>query len=415
MSEKTKTLTEICSDVSYGYTASAAKNDTGTKFLRITDIVPDLINWETVPYCELSDTELKKFRLYEGDIVVARTGATTGYAKYIRKPPQCVFASYLVRFRVGSEADPEYIGHIVQSDDYKAFIKQNLGGAAQPNASAVVLGSFPIELPDINIQRHIAFILTQYDALIENNRRRIKILEEMAQSLYREWFVHFRFPGHEKIKMIDSPLGFIPEGWEIKKVSEIFEILGGGTPSKTEPAFWENGTINWYSPTDLTKAKNVFMEVSSEKITSTGLQRSSAKLFPTYSVMLTSRATIGVISVNTTDACTNQGFITCLPNQRFPLWILYHWLKENVETFISLGTGATFKEITKGTFKEIPLVLPTEKTVIKYMETAAPMMEQILKLEKINRNLSRTRDLLLPKLISGEIKLSANSELAEAA
>ena len=188
------------------------------------------------------------------------------------------------------------------------------------------------------------------------------------------------------------------------------ETLGGGTPSKTESDYWDGGDINWYSPTDLTGARTVFMEESASKITALGLAKSSAKLFPGNSVMMTSRATLGVIAVNTTPACTNQGFIVCVPSDRMPLWLLFHWLKANESEFEGLATGATFKEITKGVFRKINVAVPTGQTAAAFERVVAPMMDLVLRLERKNRNLRTTRDLLLPKLISGELDVSAMPE-----
>ena len=210
-------LREICNLINYGYTASATPEPIGPKFLRITDIVPDRINWSTVPHCKIDERKLSKYRLEEGDIVIARTGATTGYAKRIRENRQAVFASYLVRLRVSANYDSQYVGFVIESEDYKHFILQNIGGTAQPQANAQVLTSFPIPLPPLATQHKIAAILGNYDDLIENNTRRIKILEEMAGTIYREWFVEFRFPGHENVKMVESELGLIPQGWGDKE------------------------------------------------------------------------------------------------------------------------------------------------------------------------------------------------------
>ena len=187
-------LREICDSINYGYTASANPEPIGPKFLRITDIVPNLIDWSSVPHCEISKKNLGKYSLQKNDIVIARTGATTGYAKRIRREHKAVFASYLVRIRVSPKYDSQYVGFVVESDEYKKFIQQNIGGAAQPQANAQILTSFPIPLPPLATQRKIAAVLSAYDNLIENNTRRIKILEDMAQTLYREWFVHFDFP-----------------------------------------------------------------------------------------------------------------------------------------------------------------------------------------------------------------------------
>ncbi len=290
-----------------------------------------------------------------------------------------------------------------------AILKLTIAGA-QRNLNGKTIKQFKIGAPDLEDQRRIASILAAYDNLIENNTRRIAILEEMARRIYEEWFVRFRFPGHEQVKRVESELGLIPEGWKVQTVEQTFQILGGGTPSKAEPAYWEGGTINWYSPTDLTRAGTSFMEQSADRITALGLAKSSAKLFPPMSVMLTSRATIGVVAINTNEACTNQGFITCLPNSDYPLWLLYHWLKANVETFIGLGTGATFKEITKGTFKGIRLLVPPQNLVGAFSSTSEQLMLLSLNLQRKNRNLRVTRDLLLPKLISGELDVSTLSE-----
>lgn len=279
-------------------------------------------------------------------------------------------------------------------------------GSATKFLTLTILNALKVRVPSLSDQNRIVSILGAYDDLIENNTRRIEILEEMARRLYEEWFVQFRFPGHEGVEFKESELGLIPDGWDLTTVAETFEILGGGTPSKSEPAYWEGGQINWYSPTDLTRSGTAFMDESGTKITDIGLSRSSAKIFPPYSVMLTSRATIGVVAINTTPATTNQGFITCIPNKRFPLYLLFHWIKNNVDRFISLGTGATFKEITKGVFKGIELVVPPAALVNDFQQKVAPLMDMILRLQRKNRNLRTQSDLLLPKLISGEIDVS---------
>ena len=276
-------------------------------------------------------------------------------------------------------------------------------GAATKFLTLTILNETEIQVPPLPMQRRIAGILSAYDDLIENNQRRIKILEEMARSLYREWFVNFRFPGHEKVPLVDSPLGPIPQGWEVKTVAESFEICGGGTPSRKEPAYWEDGTIQWFSPSDLTGAGTMFMDDSSDHITERGLAESSARLFPARSVMLTSRATIGAIAINTHVACTNQGFITCLPNERVPLYFLFHWLTESVPTFQRMASGATFKEISRGVFRIIDFLQPPDKLVRRFEDAAVPMAEQTHTLQRQIQNLRRTRDLLLPRLLSGHV------------
>lgn len=149
-----KKLSEICQSIDYGYTASADVSAIGPKFLRITDIVPNSIDWSSVPYCQVDEKNLQKLRLTEGDIVVARTGATVGYAKRLHKRhPESVFASYLVRLKIQPEVSNVMVGIFVQSNEYKRYVQSRIGGAAQPNANARVLSDALLLIPPRHIQR----------------------------------------------------------------------------------------------------------------------------------------------------------------------------------------------------------------------------------------------------------------------
>jgi type I restriction enzyme S subunit len=306
----------------------------------------------------------------------------------------------LIRTNPG-KVDTRFLHFYFFSKQWRKVIASNiLTGATVDRIPLTKFPDFPITIPDLPTQRKIAGILSAYDDLIENNLRRIKILEDMAQSLYREWFVHFRFPGHESAKFVDSELGRIPKGWEWKKVGDVFEIQGGGTPSTANEEYWVDGDIQWYSPRDLTAENTMFIEKSAAQINELGLKKSSAKMFPAYSVMLTSRATIGAIAINTVPSCTNQGFITCLPNAKVPLYFLHQWLKANVETFVLHASGSTFKEISKGVFKSLDFLQPAANLVHRYQEAVEPISDQLLNLQRRNQNLRRTREMLLPKLLT---------------
>jgi len=356
------------------------------------------------------DRELERYGLRNGDIVMCEGGEPGRCAIWRGQLSSMMFQKALHRIRVKEGIDHRFLYYCFIEHGRTGIFEQYFTGSTIKHLPGEKLAKVEVAVAPLAVQRRIASILSAYDDLIENNTRRIAILEEMARRIYEEWFVRFRFPGHENVRMVESELGLVPEGWSIDTVENVFDTLGGGTPSKAEPDFWSDGVLNWYAPTDLTGARTVFMEESSAKINALGLAKSSAKLFPANSVMMTSRATIGVIAVNTTEACTNQGFITCLPSARFPLWLLFHWLKANVGIFESLGTGATFKEITKGVFRKIELLVPEAGVVQAFENVVRPMMSLVLSLERKNRNLRTTRDLLLPKLISGELDVSALPE-----
>jgi type I restriction enzyme, S subunit len=396
-------LADLACDVSYGYTASATDNPVGPKFLRITDIAQERLDWDAVPFCTISDAASAKHQLQSGDIVIARTGATVGYSKYLASPPDSVYASYLVRVRVAADYNSQYVGYVVGSREYKDFILANAGGAAQPNANAKVLSSYPVPVPPLPTQHKIASILTAYDDLIENNTHRIKLLEEMAQAIYREWFVEFRYPGHEKVRFVESELGPIPQGWEVIPVGDVIQVVGGGTPSKGVAEYWDPARITWFTPTDLTRASAMFMLDSAVQISELGLAKSSARLFSPGAVMMTSRATIGVVSITTVPATTNQGFITCFPTDDIGTYRLYWWLVDHREEITSLASGATFKEINKKTFRRIPFLRGPRQIERQFEVQVEPLALEILMLMKMCRGLREARDLLLPRLISGEI------------
>jgi type I restriction enzyme S subunit len=310
---------------------------------------------------------------------------------------------FVFRHRDGI-SDPGYVFYLACSDIVRKPTEKSMFGASgRQRADLSIVEELEVPAPPLPTQRKIAAILSAYDDLIENNTRRIAILEEMAQALYREWFVHFRFPGHEQVRMVDSELGLIPEGWEVKPIGEVVEVLGGGTPSTKKAEYWEDGDVVWFTPSDLTSAGTMFISESSRMITRLGLQKSSARLFPPYSVMMTSRATIGVPAINTKEACTNQGFITCIPNDQVSAYQLYFWIQENKEAIMAVASGATYKEINRTEFREFPITTADSETSLRFVEVIAPIGKQIENLLAKNANLRRTRDLLLPRLISGEV------------
>ena len=369
------------------------------------------ILWDISKRWPASDWDkMEKFHLLPGDVVIAmdRPWIPAGLKwSFIRAgDPKSLLVQRCARLRSSNERlDQNFLRFVIGGPGFESYVKPITTGVNVPHISGQQILDFEFTLPPLPVQRRIAGILSAYDELMENSQRRIRLLEAMARALYREWFVHFRFPGHEKHPCVASPLGDIPQGWEVKTVADSFEISGGGTPSRKEEKYWDGGTIQWFSPSNLTGAGTMFMDDSTDHITELGLAKSSARLFPARSVMLTSRATIGAIAINTHEACTNQGFITCLPNERVPLYFLFHWLTENVPTFERMASGATFKEISRGVFKTIEFLQPPAELVRRFEDAAAPMAEQALALQRQIQNLRRTRDLLLPRLLSGQVEL----------
>lgn len=333
-------------------------------------------------------------------VTIGRSGASIGVATYSNEPYWPLNTALYVQDFKGN--DPRFVYFVLDATDFRP----HNSGAAQPSLNRNYLGAIPVRCPDLRTQRQVARALGSLDDLIENNRRRIEILEDMARLIYREWFVHFRFPGHEDVELVDSDLGPIPGGWDVQPVGEVVDTIGGGTPSKNKPEYWEDPSIVWYTPSDLTKQPAMFAFGSGDQINELGLSKSSAKLFPARTVMMTSRATIGEIAIATTEASTNQGFISCVPNERLSEYHLYFWLNDNVELFLTLASGATFKELRKSTFRDMPIAVPPIELKGKFNEAVGSMCGLIENLLRQNEVLAEARDLLLPRLISGELDVS---------
>ena len=283
-------------------------------------------------------------------------------------------------------------------------------GGAQQNLNAQQIKDFEISLPPLEEQRRIAGILGAIDDKIENNRRINTNLELQAQALYKQWFVDFEFPNEEGKpykssggKMVDSELGQIPEGWRVGKLEDIGDIIGGGTPSKAVAEYYTKNGIAWITPKDLSVSHSKFTSKGETDITELGYKNSSAKIMPRGSVLFSSRAPIGYISIAKNDICTNQGFKSVVPNNGWTAFV-YYFLLSNTENIESKATGSTFKEASGALMKSLELVIPSEDILEKFENIMSPIFESQEKFEAENETLATLRDTLLPKLMSGEIK-----------
>ena len=279
-------------------------------------------------------------------------------------------------------------------------------GASNPTLNRNHVHLLSVRVPDQASQTRIASALDALDIQIETTQRRIERLEETVRLIFRDWFLRFRFPGHDDADLLDSKLGPIPRDWELSAIGDVINTVGGGTPSRKEPDYWTDPSITWFTPSDLTKAPAMFAFDSADQINDLGLAKSSAKIFPARTVMMTSRATIGEVAIATTDASTNQGFISCVPNERLSEFHLYFWLDANVNYFLTLAGGATFKELRKSTFRDLPIAVPPPALESRFNEVVGPMGALIENLLRQNAVLSEALDLLLPRLVSGELDVS---------
>jgi type I restriction enzyme S subunit len=302
--------------------------------------------------------------------------------------------------------DVKYLFYYFFTDEWRSVIRSNmLSGSTVDRIPLTGFPDFPVRIPPLPIQRRIAGILSAYDDLIENSQRRIKILEEMARRLYREWFVYFRFPGHEGCTFVESPLGEIPEGWEVIPIKHFGKVVTGKTPSKGNPGFFGNDMPFVKTP-DM--HGNIFILGTSESLSTTGARSQYNKTLPAGAICVSCIGTIGVVSI-TTEACqTNQQINSLIPLSEASREFLYLRLQDAKQTLENLGAnGATMANVNKGKFEELQMACPPPDSLTSYHHLARPMFEDILMLARQIQNLRRTRDLLLPRLLSGQIDVEA--------
>jgi len=312
--------------------------------------------------------------------------------------------AHILRARPGL-ADDVFLLHCLNSININPYVT----GAAQPKLSQANLRIIQLPLPPLPIQRRIAGILSAYDDLIENSQRRIKILEEMARRFYREWFVHFRFPGHEDCRLVESPLGEIPEGWEVISFTEIADVLSGGTPKTDVPQYWD-GEVPFFTPRD---APDCFYLQDTEKhVSDIGLSKCASALYPPDTVFITARGTVGKVALPAVNMAMNQSCYALRGKTGVPQRFLFLMTLQQVDYLKTNTGGATFDTIVVDTFRRMEVLSPPQSTVSQFSELIDPFFEQVNTLQRQIQNLRRSRDLLLPRLLSGQIDVEALSEPA---
>lgn len=343
--------------------------------------------------------ELDRYGLKYGDIVMCEGGEPGRCAIWKEQAPGMMIQKALHRIRPHACLDYRFLFYTFLYIGKTGGFSPLFTGSTIKHLPRQNLAKIEIVCPPLRSQQRIANILSSYDDLIENNRRRIQLLEESARMLYKEWFVQLRYPGHEHVKVVDG----VPEGWKRKLIPEICETVGGGTPSTNTPEYWIDGEITWVTPTDVTRNECLALLDSEKKITESGLRSSSARLVPPDTILMTSRASVGFFALMDKEVCTNQGFINIIPHHVHNRMYLLHNLMHRVEEIRSHAGGSTYKEISKGRFRAMDIILPPTTVLLQFNDFAYDSLQQVRTLQKQKVKLTEARDLLLPRLMNGEI------------
>ena len=303
-------------------------------------------------------------------------------------------------FRANDNIDSTFLYYVLSDDSFFDHMMSSANGTKMPRGNRKLIPSFEIPLPPLSTQHRIATILSRYDSLIENYQKQIKLLEEAAQRLYKEWFVDLHFPGHENTNIIDG----VPEGWEKKKAIDFFEMSIGKTPPRAEKQWFTDGKegVPWVSISDM---KDVtYLLQTSEGLTKEACEKHNVRIVDEGTVLLSFKLTVGRVSIAGMNVCTNEAIAHF--NKNGDDWREYTLLYLRNYNFDTLGnTSGISKAVNSTIVKNMPFLMPSGKVLDAFSNVAKPLFQKIKNLSFQLRLLTEARDRLLPKLMSGEIEI----------
>lgn len=336
-----------------------------------------------------------------GDMLLTSVG-TIGIP-YIIKKKDCFYfkdgnLTWFRDFREGLNS--KYLYYWIKSSEGTGILYNTTIGSSQKALTISALKNIKVSLPPRSVQDKIVEVVSAYDDLIENNQKQIKLLEEAAQRLYKEWFVNLRFPGHENTKIVDG----VPEGWNECTVESFGTVITGKTPPTSNKEYYTNGKVPFVTIPDM---HNVVYPLKTEKrLTIEGAQTQKNKYIPPNSVMISCIGTVGLVSIATEVCQTNQQINSIILNNEDDLYFFYESMLRMKDLLDGLGSnGATMTNVNKSKLEKLIIISPSKDIVKQYNDVCKPLFESALNLSRKNVYLKNMREALLPKLMSGEAEI----------
>lgn len=392
----------------------------------------DRISTEGISYITPKDAErLRRYLVQAGDIVYSRRGDVTKRAQVCKQNDGWLCGTGCLRVRFGSgQVNPRFAFYYLGHPAVKQWISRHAIGATLPNLNTSILSAMPFVAPAPNEQTAIADVLGALDDKIELNRRMNETLEAMARAIFKSWFVDFdpvraKAEGRQPFGMDaatavlfpdsfqDSPLGKIPKGWKTCKLAEVFNIISGGTPKTSVAEYWD-GDIAWFSVADTPRESDLFVIDTEKKITAEGLENSAARLLSFGTTIVTARGTVGKLALVGNQMAMNQSCYGIQARDGHGHYFVRFMLADLMSQLKQSSHGTVFDTITRDTFGVIDAVIPPAELTMVYDQVLTPNLDRILNSLRESRTLAAIREALLPKLISGEIRLKDAAKLAEA-
>lgn len=376
-----------------------------------------------------------KARPRSDDVVLSRR-CNPGETAHVPAGVEFALGQNLVLLRAdGTQVHPPFLRWLVRGPDWWKQVSKFLNvGAVFDSLRCADVPRFELPIPPMDQQRAIAHILGTLDDKIELNRRMNETLEGMARALFKSWFVDFdpvraKMDGHWRPgeclpglpadlydlfpdQLVQSELGEVPEGWDLSTIGEELTVVGGGTPSTNRAEYWEGGDICWATPKDLSGLSESVLIKTSRCITEAGLEKISSGLLPPGTVLLSSRAPVGYLARTEVPVAINQGFIAMTCDRRIGSHFALRWAEVFMDRIKSRAGGTTFAEISKRNFRPIPVVIPPAAIHGAWYRQADAWHRKVVLNVIESRVLANLRDTLLPKLISGELRVPDAERIA---
>ena len=401
MEWKEVTATEYCSKIADGTHDSPKRQNFGKYLITSKHIKGHSIDFDNAYFISEDDYQkiIKRSKVDKWDVIISMIGEYCGFC-YVEDSN---FTDYAVKnvgiFKVGERIKSLWLYYYLTSPDGKAQLKSIRAGSSQPYISLGALRDLIIPVPSIEKMKEIVSILSSLDRKIELNNKINADLEEMAQAIFKNWFVDFE--PFKDGKFVDSELGMIPEGWKVGRLTDVIKLMPGGTPKTSEPLYWENGTIPFFSPKDV---NGIYCFTTEKHITETGLNKCSSNLYPKDTIFITCRGTVGKVCLAACDMAMNQSNYAIKAIDGYSQCYVFFLVKSVVERLIKKSNGAVFSAITSKDFDE-EILIPSQKAVEDFTNVIDGFFRRIFTIGTENSRLSLLRDTLLPRLMSGEIEV----------
>jgi type I restriction enzyme S subunit len=462
------TLGDVAENISYGYTAKAARGAKGPRYLRITDIQNNSVDWASVPSCNIPAQRVPAYQIRSGDLVFARTGATTGKSLLIKSCPEAVFASYLIRVRPATSLVPEFIARFFQSASYWSQISENISGSAQPNCNATKLSSLLVPIPPLAEQRRIVAKLEKLLGEVDRCKQRLTKIpvlvrrfrqsvlaaacsgrltadwregrnefvsaSELFSEIQKERRLHFSneaaaaksqrrrtcwskpelLPEPTEEELTDSPE--IPDQWLYCRLGNLAEIVRGGSPRPAGDPRYFGGKIPWITVAELTKDDAVYLEAVGQYVTDAGKERS--RFINAGTLLLTnSGATLGVPKITRIGGCINDGSVALVDIALISQLYVYYFLKSQTSLLRSINQGAAQPNLNTEIVKNIITPLPPlseQQEIVRRVEAMFALADRIeAKFAEGRKRVDSITRAILAKAFRGEL-VPTESDLAEA-